>query len=733
MSAQGLSEAELDQIESEIDPEQQRVSAEEQRNKLLAASGAVLQKLSAMADVEVGAKQPIEQRWLEDLRQYHGKHDKATLDKIDEAGGSRLFANQTRPKTTAWAARFGDMLFPTDDKNWGILPTPVPTMEGADAVQRAQSAARAASRASQMGDTAGEQAAVQEAQQAGDLANANAQLSQEATKRCEAMSKLIDDQLGECGYNQYSREVILDACKLGTGIMKGPVIGPKARRSWSQISRNIFKLKQKEDPRPSYMRVDPWNFFPDSSATRIEDAEYTFERHLPTKKEINKWMKAPGFNKDGLKTLLMSEPKASPPDYLGQLRSMQGIDANASDKSYLVWEYHGAVSIGDMATLALANGDDQMLSILEHLARAGDEDVQAIIWFAADGNILLRYGLHPLESGDTLYSVFNFDKDETSIFGYGIPYLMRDSQAAFAAAWRMMMDNAALSSGPQIVINKQNIEPENGSYKLEPRKVWLKKNDTLANMQPDFDVHQIECRTDLLTSVLNLAKQFTDDETNMPPIAYGESGSHITKTAQGISMLMNSVNVIFRHVVKNWDDQITVPNIRRIYDWNMQFAANDNVKGDFDVQARGSSVLLVREIQSQNLMNLATAFVPSPIFGPMLKAIAVLRKTVASFLINPDEVVKTDAEYEKDMAAQAEAAKDAIDPQTQGKIKLAERMHELRMVELEAEGRLAMAQAAAKGTIEMDKLREMLSSKERLFSAEAALTPAKTSGGGGIL
>ena len=41
------------------------------------------------------------------------------------------------------------------------------------------------------------------------------------------------------------------------------------------------------------------------------------------------------------------------------------------------------------------------------------------------------------------------------------------------------------------------------------------------------------------------------------------------RTAMGMAMLMNAVNVVFRRVVKNFDDDMTMPNISRLYDWNM--------------------------------------------------------------------------------------------------------------------------------------------------------------------
>jgi hypothetical protein len=696
-----------------------------------AASG-VLNRLSGLAQEMESAKRQIEERWFVDLAQFHGVYDDATRAKIDAAGGSKLFANQTRPKTTAWAARFGDMLFPTDDKNWGIMPTPVPSLAGGDASIRAMKMARAANDAEQAGDPQQAQQAVDAGQQAGQQHKQQQAEKDEADEKCQQMDKLIDDQLTECNYNIRSRESIMDACKLGTGIMKGPVLGIKTRRSWMTRmiqSTKMWGIKDAEDPRPGYVRVDPWNFFPDSAATTVEDAEFTFERHLPNKRELAKWRKKPGFIKENIDAMLRLDPRGNMPDYLNRLRTITGTDNIALDKNYKVWEYHGGISTEEMVALCQAQDDQQLEQIVTQM---GGEDVQVILWFSDEG-MLLRYGLHPLESGDTLYSVFNFDKDETSMWGNGVPYLMRDPQQAFSAAWRMMMDNGALSSGPQIIINKDKIVPENGDWKLAPRKVWVRTADSLQNQQPDFEVKDIQCNINDLQSILTIGKGFIDDETLLPPIAYGESGSHITKTAQGISMLMNAVNVIFRFVVKNWDDQMTVPNIQRLYDWNMQFSNDEQVKGDFDVQARGSSVLLVREIQSQNLMTLAANFSAHPIFGPMLKMIPLFRKLVASFLINPDEVVKDEDTYIKDLKAQADAAKNAPNPELDMKLKLEAQKHQFKMEELEAQAKLVLAEVAAKANVSLQEIKLGLASKERLFAAEAALTPAATSGGGGNL
>ena len=56
----------------------------------------------------------------------------------------------------------------------------------------------------------------------------------------------------------------------------------------------------------------------------------------------------------------------------------------------------------------------------------------------------------------------------------GVLRLMRDSQAALNAAWRMTLDNAGLAVAPQVVINREQITPGD-VLTITPNKVWFVK------------------------------------------------------------------------------------------------------------------------------------------------------------------------------------------------------------------------------------------------------------------
>jgi len=424
------------------------------------------------------------------------------------------------------------------------------------------------------------------------------------------------------------------------------------------------------------------------------------------------------------------------PQYLSDLRSIVGYEINLITGRYQVWEYHGPLSAEDMHALAQATGRDDLLEA----APEDDplEELHATVWFSQGE--LLKLGIHPLDSGEALYSVWNLERDDSTIWGFGIPYIMRDQQRALAAAWRMMMDNAGLTTGPQIVVNHSAVEPADGDWQLAPNKLWYRKNGAPAGV-PAFELHNIDSHQPELANIIELARRFIDEETAIPLIAQGDQSSHVTQTAHGMSILMNAANVVFRRVVKNWDDDMTRPNVRRLYHWNMQFSEQEHIKGDFEVDARGTSVLLVREIQSANLMTMVNAFAGHPVLGPLTKIPALYRRLVQSMMLPADEVVLTDEEIEQQQAQQQDArGQDPDVIRATAQLNAAQLKAETDLELAHVQRETALMELAAQHNIELDRLRAMLGakeaerqSKERLFAAEAAITERTAASGGGWL
>lgn len=603
----------------------------------------------------VGLRRPIEERWIDDLRQYHGVYDPDTKKKLSaRRNSSTAFINETAQKTDAMAARLTDTLFPTDEKNWGISPTPVPEMteKAEELLSKSQEMRADLAQIDQEINDADDDADVSELEaQAEDIEQQLSQIDEieakitgkmDAARRSgRLMEAEIEDQFVESRFEAQARRMIDDAVKLGSGVLLGPIRSLRGKRSWSDEGDGVYKLSYTQEARPVVRWCDVWSFFPDPDVRDIEDSEENFLRHLWNKRALRKFAKSEGVNVDAIRVLLKEGTKDQAPSYLNDIRQIKDETYNTASSEYHVWQCFLSLDV------------DRVRDIMPEIEEEIDvlDSVDVIAW-VCQGH-LLKIDLHPLDSGDVLFSVFNIREDESSVFGYGIPSIMRDTQSVMSAGWRLMIDNASISAGPQVVINKQAVEPADGEWELYPFKIWLATKNRSQYDIP-FEVHQIASNQADIANIISMARQFMDEETSMPAIAQGEQGA-TTKTSSGMSLLMNSANVVFRRLVKMFDDNVTVPLVGRFYDWNMQFSDKPHIKGDFSVEARGSSVLLVREMMAQNLMAIAIQLGGHPIYGPMIKHPRILRAIFRAHMIPASEHILSDAEIEKIVAEQTES------------------------------------------------------------------------------
>lgn len=698
-------------------------------------------------DERIGRKREIEQRWLEDLRQYHGRYEDALLQELAKQERSKLFLNVTGHKTDTAAAKITDMLFPTDDRNWAIEPTPVPRLgQEIDAADRL--GAQAEERANAMlesGDEAGARAIVAEVQPVLDRGSRARMVRDAAARASEGMQREMDDQLRECQWNAKCREVIEDGCQIGTGVMMGPIKRPDPERKWRTVtspdgSRSFTVLEDEPDRmRPWYMPVDPWHFFPDMDATDIAKSDGVFLRDLDKPKDLRALARMPGYNKAAIRELLREKPKQNAPYWVADLRTITNSQADSGGEFYHRFTWFGTLTAERICDLATALGRMEMAS--DYSVESGMDplaEVHVRVVFC-QGRIL-AFGEHPLDTADPLFSVWCWKRDKSSIFGLGIPRVMRDQQAAICAGWRMVLDNAGLSTAPQIVIDKHSVEPQDREWTLRPRKIWL-TTKPIPTGHRVFETHAIQADLASLLTIVNTAMMFVDEETGITKIAQGEQGAS-TKTFQGMALLMNSTNVVFRRVVKAWDDDLTTPSILRLYAWNMQWSDDPSIKGDFSIVARGSSVLMVREIQAQNMGGALQIALGDPELRAMTKVPQAYRSVLRVMQIPVDEWVLSDEEI-AEAAAKAAAQPPPPNPEME-KLRV-----QLQIAEIDAQARLQVAElnrqieimkTVQAGNAKLDEIEGMLertrievAHKERSLAVETAMAERTGKSAGGAV
>ena len=693
----------------------------------------LINRLESDAKQRVASRQLVERRWVRDLAQYEGRDDDGVIANLQMEGRSTATVNVTRAKCNTFESKLFDLLFPTDDRNWGIDPTPVPEMD----IEEKQLIGQVDELVEAANTAEGDDEAMAIQQEADPLAQRIRELElerQQARQQADMMVAEIDDNLVECEYAMECREVIHDATVAGTGFLKGPIpLNERVRKNWIRDDAGRYRLKFDPDSedRFAFQHTSYWNVFPNTGARQFSQARDWMERHIMTERDLRDFAKQPGVDREAVRRLLQDGPNEVLPDYmleLDVLASDEQSKITSDDKFYIVWEYRGALD------------SDEMQEIMGHLLMGQDEDqyasfeidpliqMDAVVWFCQGE--ALKFAINHMDDNACIYNVFQIEKTKARLWSVGIPYLMRTQANIVNDSWRNMLDNADWGAFPILEIDTKVLQPNGaGDFVIRPREVYV-RNANQANA-PGIIPHEIPIHQEHYAAIIQLAMQFIDTETNVSVLAAGEQGT-TTSTAGGMALLMNSVNVVFRRVVKNFDDGITSSAITKSYYFLMQFSPKEEIKGDYAVKARGSSVLLVREVQAQNLLLLASQMSVHPVLGQHFRSRELLKKLLQSMLIASDDVLKTEQELEAEAAAQAQAEQEAGPPpevislqlqqqvaqmNAETQMAVAEMRRETELAKFAAQHQISLEDAMAR----LQAIREQNASKERMQAQEAAI------------
>ena len=641
------------------------------------ASSLLSRRAEAM---EYRASTGVERRWREDEELFDfmdepGNHSMveraARINPVHAASANRstVKVNIIRAKTEAAVGRFADIAMPTDDRNWGLEPTPVPDLDKRltdtrPAMQQGMPV---------MDQQTGQQATMRDVAQ---------DIIDQAKDRMSAMQTEIDDQLVECRYNAECRAMLWDAAKLGTGVLKGPMVVKRTKKRWQDMD-GMQVLQVSEEHKPASKRVSPWMVWPSPDCgSDLSRAEYFWECDYMLAREIRGLSGIAGYDAEMIELALSSEPT--------RVNAGHGKDGSRVDRYtvkgsslYEVWEYNGDVPRGLL--------DCMRCEIPEEM---GGSSLSAAVVFVND--LPIKAVLNPLDTADLPYDFFQWTKTGDSPWGIGIPRMMAWQQRVITAAWRATMDNAGDSAGQQIIVNK-GVEPADGVWEMAGRKIWRNIEETLPASQA-FSQFQLQSRQQELANIIELALRFSDMETGIPVLFQGEQGK-LPETLGATNIMVDANNVSLRTRVRVFDDQITVPHLRRYYDWNMQYSERSDIKGDYQVNARGVSVLLEKDQQAQSIIQLWPLLTDPDVASRVDKGKLAKQLFAAHRL----DVLKTEDQIKQEQEQQAQ--QQAPDPATSA-------------AQIRAEAQLQVAQLNQESDMQELQLKQAMADADRAHERE---------------
>ncbi len=595
-----------------------------------------------------------ELRWLRDLRQFKGLYEPDEEKRM--AGRSRVFVRKTRVKVKTVNARVADLLFPAgNEKNWSIAPTPVPTLSD----QQKQVVQETLNQMEQAG------------QQINELTVE--QVVRDVAKRAATkMGKVINDQLTEARYRQVCLAAMHSCHLYGTGIIKGPTVERRARTRFVQEGRR-WVAKEEFYYAPSVSFVPLWDFYPDMTATELPQCRYVFQRHLMTAHDLAELAERPAF-KDGcqvIKDYIRAHPLGQvvtrlPDSELRTIGSRLGTEQRIGQ--YEILERWGYLRGDQLEQIGVKIPQDRV-----------HESFFSVVWLLPNG-VTIMASLRPIDGVLWPFHLYQFDKDESNLFGEGLASIMRDDQDMINSSTRMLLDNGALASGPMFEVSPGLLSKYEDLTDISAWKVWL-RNGQNPGQRAVVPVG-IDGRLGDLQSIKTMFEENADETTAIPRYMSGENASQgAAGTASGMSMLMGAANIVIKDLVASWDEGITRPFVEAMYRWNMRFSKDLEIKGDYAVEARGTSSLVAKEVRARQLNEFA-AMTANPLDAPFIKRDVLNRLRAEANELT--DAVKTEDEVKAEQAAQTNKQAEELQQQMM-QAQLQEAMGKAAKVTAEAE------------------------------------------------
>ena len=432
------------------------------------------------------------------------------------------------------------------------------------------------------------------------------------------MEKQIHDQLEESKALKHLRSAAFECALFGTGVMKGPFAQNKEYPNWDEDGNYDPTFKDV----PMVSNVSIWNFYPDPDANTMEEVEYTVERHKLSRTQLRGLKRRPQFRTNEI-DIAISMGESYTKEWWEQVMEDDSQDSNS--ERFSVLEFWGNVD-----REILKNHDVKIPSSLKD-----KEEISVNIW-VCNGRVL-RLVMNPFTPVNIPYYAVPYEVNPYSIFGVGVAENMEDTQLLMNGFMRMAVDNAALSGNLIFEVDETNLVPGQ-DLSMYPGKVFRRQGG--APGQSIFGTNFPNVSNENM-QMFDKARVLADESTGFPSFAHGQTGvSGVGRTASGISMLMSAASGSIRTVVKNVDDYLLAPLGKALFNFNMQFNFDPDIKGDLEVKASGTDSLMANEVRSQRLMQFL-GVVQNPALAPFAKMDYIIREIARSMDLDPEKVTNS--------------------------------------------------------------------------------------------
>jgi len=582
-------------------------------------------------------RRDLETQWTEDLRQSKGIYDPEVLLKIPKQA-SKVYPKYTRGKETTLRGKLNNILLPDNDKNWDIEPTLKPNLsketirevlDMLTVVKKQKLISQKAENPNLVITKEDEKVTKEELEEA---------IRQYASARCKKMEVEILDQLIELDYDGIMREVIKSATRYGTGVVRGAFKITKYETDYKETQDGFEAVEVKKDlPDMSFTRL--WDWYPDMTTTDIETCDFFWERYIMNVTQLRELADRKDFYGDIIGKYIEEHPKGDA-NYKQWEIDVESLDKDKIKDINRTGKYEVFFRIGLV--------DTEILKRIGLNIKETEESKSLIAHIWLLGNKVVKCSLNSIAKNKVPYYVFYFDKDESSIYGKGLPRIIRDTQLTICGAMRATLNNAALTTGSQREVNVDLLDLDEDPEDSNPYKVWKRHGKGMEAQYPAVRPVVFESHITDLLAIIDKAMTLGDLEISIP--LWMQSQDTSKEALHQFSAKLSSSTISIKDLAKSFD-KCNEGIIRAIYDWNMEYGKNNDVKGDFNVRAKGSYSLIMQELRFQAIVYFTqTLNNEERIY---IKTSELLKEKIKMLDLNPD-MIRTEEEVEQIKASQVD-------------------------------------------------------------------------------
>lgn len=607
------------------------------------------------------------ERLLHALRTFNGQYDAAKLAEIRKFGGSDIYARMIAQKCRGASSLLRDVYL-GPDRPWALRPPASPdvpqhVLQQIDQLiqMEAQQTQMAAQQPPMPGAPPPPKPLTPE-----DLNDRKRKLvfaaEEVAKKRAQEQASAAEDRIEEIlrNGNFYTAlaEFIVDLPIFPFAVMKGPVVKVFPEVEWVPGGGQA-NVRQK--PRLYWYRVSPFDFYFTPGVAAIEAAS-TIERLQISRAELNDMLDLPGYNTENIKAVL---------DLYGRGGLYDNWDTTDSERAVLESRENPAWNRSGLLHMMEFNGNVQGRMLQEYGLAVEDElrDYHVQVWCI--GSYCIKAQLSPSPRVRHPYFVTSFEKMPGTPVGNGLTDILSDVGDAANATLRALINNMAMASGPQVVVNDDRLTADENGEDMYPWKRWHVRTDPVNTnvAQKPIEFFQPESRAQELLAVYKEFSNIADDISAIPKYVSGSGASGgAGRTASGLAMLMGNSSKILQTVSANVDRDVLEQALLQLFDLILLTDPTGVLSGQEKVTVQGVNVAIQRETQRQRQIEFLGATnnpVDMKIIGVKGRA-SILRSVSTTIGMNGEEIVPDEdkieqMEQQEQENAQAAPIKEAVD------------------------------------------------------------------------